>query len=398
MQVPRYDGETPTIVEKADARGDAVIVVGAGLIGLAIAFELAERGISVRVYERGEPARAASWAGAGMLAPYTEHIEDETLLALCDASLALYPRFVERVRDASGIDAQLQLDGIVHAAFDRAGFDRLRSHAEKLQARGVRVDVLGREQTLTAEPALGKHTTGSIVVHGEGYVDNRRLGRALAAACEHAGVTVERNVHDLAVECDGRRVLGVRSHLGFASASTVINATGAWAAALPGVPIACAPNVEPVKGQMCALAIPRGFVRRTVWVPGAYFVPRADGRLLIGATMERRGFDVRVTADGMHALLGNALAAAPALGAFAVTETWAGLRPGSPDERPFLGPTPLEGLLLATGHYRNGILLTPVTAQRIADFVATGDATPLEPFLLARSETEETSAARISRA
>jgi glycine oxidase len=378
-----------------ESHGD-VAIIGAGLIGLAIAFELAERGIPVRVYERGEPARAASWAGAGMLAPHTEHMPDEAMRELCAQSLALYPAFVERVRDASGIDPHLSLGGILNAVFDRGAFNALTVRARDLARGGVRCDVLERDDTIAIEPSLGKHVAGAILVHGEGCIDNRRLGRALAAACEHAGVPIVRNAHDLAVECDARRVLGVRSHLGYTSAAYVINATGAWARALPGVPVRCAPEVRPVKGQICALAVPRGFVRHPTWVPGAYLVPRADGRLLIGSTVEDRGFDERVTGGGIRSLLESALAAAPSLADFTLTETWAGLRPGTPDERPFLGPTALEGLVLATGHYRNGILLSPITARLIADFVVNGDARRLQPFLLARSGTERAAPERMA--
>ena len=220
------------------------------------------------------------------------------------------------------------------------------------------------------------------VIGGQGYVDNRRLGRALLAACRAEGVIVHAPVSDVAIECDERRVLGVRSELGFAPASIVINAAGAWAAQIPGVPRDAVPAVTPVKGQMLALAVPDGFLRRATWVPGAYLVPRTDGRLLIGATVEDAGFDERVTAAGIDSLLHAALAAAPSLGAFTVTESWAGLRPATPDGRPFIGPSAIEGLLLATGHYRNGILLAPVTASLIASFVETGDARPLAEFTL----------------
>ncbi len=373
-------------------------MVGAGLIGLAIAFELAERGAHVRVFDRAEPARAASWAGAGMLAPYTERIEDEVLLALCTESLAMYPQFVARVRGASGFDVELALEGIVNTAFDSAKLDALREHARELAQHGVAHELLDREATLAAQPALGRHVVGSLVVRGEGYVDNRQLGRALAAACEAAGVTIVREARDLALECDARRVLGVRSERGFCAASAVVVAAGAWSASIPGLPPECAPPVAPVKGQMLALAIPRGFVRRTTWAPGAYLVPREDGRLLVGATAEHVGFEERVTALGIRKLLDAALAAAPALGDFSITETWAGLRPGSPDERPMLGPTPREGLLLATGHYRNGILLAPVTARLIAEYVAHGDAAALAPWALARFGKEVRDAARIGEA
>ncbi len=351
-----------------DSGGD-VAIVGAGLIGLAIAFELANRGAQVRVYDRAEPGRQASWAGAGMLAPYTERVENEELLALCASSLEMYPQFVERVREASGVDPHLRLDGIVNAAFDDEQMMKLRAHWEELHERGVGCEVLDRGQTLGIEPVLGKHVVGALLVEGEGYVDNRRLGRALIAACEERGVTIVRDAKDVALECDERRVRGIRSHRGFTAASYVVNAAGAWAAQVPGMPGGAVPEVEPVKGQMLALAVPVGMVRRTTWVPGAYLVPRDDGRLLVGATVEHEGFDQRVTARGVETLLRAALAAAPALGGFALTETWAGLRPGTKGRMPYIGATSVEGLLLATGHYRNGILLTPATARAIADVV-----------------------------
>jgi glycine oxidase len=372
-----------------------VIVVGAGLIGLATAFELAQRGATVRVYDRGEPRRAASWAGAGMLAPYTEGARDDALLKLGAASLAQYPTFVERVHAASGIDPRLHLEGIVHAAFDDAQLGILREHAQALARRGLEFDFLDRSSLLSVEPWLGSHVAGGLLVHGEGYVDNRRLGRALAAACETRGVGVV-HTSSIAVECDERRVLGVRTDLGFTGARAVVNACGAWAAQLAGVPIKSIPPVQPIKGQMLALAMPAGFVRHATWVPGAYFVPRDDGRLLVGATVESAGFDARVTADAIHKLLAAALAGAPSLGGFAVSETWAGFRPASPDGRPVLGLTPIQGLVLATGHYRNGILLAPATARFVADLLEGRATDELEPFLFARFGTEESEPSRIT--
>ena len=365
--------------ENVSSGGD-VLIVGGGLIGLATAFALAQRGATVRVYDRGEPGRGASWAGAGMLAPYAEHIEDEALLQLCSRSLERYPDFVQRARDASGVRIDLALDGIVEAAFDAEQLGRLERFRDALTARGVRADLLDRRGALIAEPALGKHVAGALVVEGQGYVDNRRLGRALLAACDARGVTVHAPVRELAIECDERRVLGVRSEFGFSPASLVINAAGAWAAQVPGLPAAARLPVTPVKGQMLALAAPSGFLRRATWVPGAYLVPRTDGRLLVGATVEDAGFDERVTAAAVRGLLDAALDAAPSLGAFTVTETWAGLRPATSDGRPFIGPTMIDGLLAATGHYRNGILLAPATAELIASFVETGDPASIAEF------------------
>jgi glycine oxidase len=377
--------------------GGDVVVVGGGLIGLAIAFELAERGASVRVYDRAEPARAASWAGAGMLAPYTERITNEPLLELCAASLRAYPNFVRRIFAASGIDAQLRLDGVFYAAFDRNDLDVLREQARALAARGVDCEMVDRAGTLAAEPWLGAGLCGSLLKKTEGHVDNRRLGRALTAACAARGAQIERTA-SIRIECDSRRVLGVKSDRGFVAARAVVNACGAWAGQLPGVPQSSVAPIEPIKGQMVALNVPIGFVRRPTWVPGAYLVPRDDGRLLIGATVEPAGFDERVTAGGVAELLRAALAAAPALSGFSITESWAGLRPGTPDGLPFLGVTPVDGFVLATGHYRNGILLAPESARLISDLVETGAAAALEPFSLARLGTEEAGAKRMTHA
>jgi glycine oxidase len=360
--------------------GGDVAIVGGGLIGLAIAFELAERGASVRIFERGEPGRGASWAGAGMLAPYSERIGDEEMLAFCLDSLARYPDFVKRVGAAEGIAVELPLDGMIETSFDEPARAKLAAFHRELESRGVACELLDRREALLAEPSLGSRVTGALLVHGQGYVDNRRLGRALLAACVSRGVVVHAPVQGVAVECDARRVLGVRSELGFAPASVVVNAAGAWAGKIAGVPESALPPVVPVKGQMLALAAPAGFLRRPTWIPGAYLVPRTDGRLLIGATVEEAGFDERATAEGTHALLHAALDAAPSLGAFTVTESWSGLRPGTPDGRPFIGPTAIDGLLDATGHYRNGILLAPATADAIASFVESGDDEPLRAW------------------
>jgi len=179
--------------------------------------------------------------------------------------------------------------------------------------------------------------------------------------------------------------LGVRSALGFVPASAVVNAAGAWAGRIEGVPPSCRPPVAPVKGQMLALQAPRGLVPHVTWVPGAYLVPRDDGRLLIGATVEDAGYDVRVTAGGVERLLNAVLRAAPALESCAVTETWAGLRPGTPDGLPYLGATPLAGYFLAAGHYRNGILLAPATARAVADAIEGKASSSLRDFSIGRT-------------
>lgn len=351
-----------------ESYGD-VAIVGAGVIGLAVAFELAGRGARVRVYDRSEPAKAASWAAAGMLAPRTEHMADEDMRALCEASLQLYPDFAAAVLEAGGVDAHLRLDGILHAAYTAESFEGLRRWQAALENAGYSSQLLTREETVRAEPALGKHVAGSLLVHGEGQIDNRRLGRALAAACAARGVRIHAGVQRVSLEFDSRRVLGIRTDLGYVATEAVVNAAGAWASHVEGVPASCVPPVRPVKGEMLSIEIPAGFMRHAVWIPRGYLVPRGDGRLLVGATAKEADFDARVTAGGIHTLLDAAIAAVPALRDFSVSETWAGLRPRTPDERPFLGATPLEGYFLACGHYRNGILLAPATARLVADAI-----------------------------
>jgi glycine oxidase len=349
--------------------GETIAIVGAGLIGLSIAYELARRGATVRVVEAREPARAASWAGAGMLAPFTEAPSTEAFDAFCEASLERYPAFTASLLEDGGVDARLRLDGILEVAFDAETDARLRARVAVLRARGVAARYLERDEARSIEPVLGATCRGATLCEPEGHVDNRRLGRALVAACRALDVRIDAHTGDVALEADARRVLGVRGAEGFIPAHAVVNASGAWAGALAGVPERARVAVTPVKGQMLALAMPRGFVRHTIWVPGAYLVPRDDGRLLVGATVESVDFDTRVTAKGMHALLHAALDALPALRDLTVAETWAGLRPGTDDGLPYIGETSLAGYFVATGHYRNGILLAPATAALVADLL-----------------------------
>ena len=285
-----------------------IVVIGAGLIGLGIAYELAKRGAEVRVVDAGIPGRAASWAGAGMLAPDTEFPDDPAFARFCARSLALYPDYVEELREVGGVDARLHLDGILETAQSADHAQRLRASVARLESRGVAARWLSADQLRAAEPSLAP-AYGARLVEGEGHVDNRRLGRALEAACVARGIPIDTGLGKVALEADARRVLGVRTPAGFRPAAAVVNAAGAWAGELDGVPFAARLPVRPVKGQMLALAAPRGLVRRVLWVPGAYLVPREDGRLLIGATVEEAGFDVRVTARGQQQLLAAALAA-----------------------------------------------------------------------------------------
>lgn len=366
----------------------AIAIIGGGLIGVGIAYELAKRGAAVSVFDLAEPARAASWAGAGMLAPFSEEMPDRALLELCRAGLDMYPAFVTELRARTGLDPHLLACGTLHIALDAAGLSALEARAPAYARNGGDVMLLDRAQTLAREASVARSVAGALFIANEAQIDNRRLGRALVAACTALGVRFER-VAELGLETDARRVRGLRSERGFIAAPTVINAAGAWAGAIDGVPVPARVPVFPVAGEMLAIAVPHAFARALIWHGHTYLVPRGDGRLLVGATVRERGFDTRVTAAGLRDLLDAALDAAPSLGNFAVVETWAGLRPGSPDKRPYLGATHLEGYFVAAGHYRNGILLTPITARAIADLVLTGrSAVDLAAFAIGRTAPE----------
>jgi glycine oxidase len=369
-----------------------IAIVGAGLIGLSLAYELARRGADVRVYDAGEPGAAASWAGAGMLAPDSEHAASPELHAFCRYSLGLYPQYVADLSGDSGVDSRLRLNGVLALAATTDEAERLRARSVALARSGSSVRWLERSEALALEPSAGSIAGAALFEH-EGQVDNRRLGRALKAACERCGVTLVANCGALEIDADARRVRGLHTREGFVSTSLVVNAAGAWSAALPGIPAHARVATYPVKGQMLALAMPHHLVRHPIWYSGGYVVPRDDGRLLVGATVEDVGFDVRVTAEGVSGLLNAALKALPALRDLAVSETWAGLRPGSADGLPYIGFGALGGYAVAAGHHRNGILLAPATARSLADLIERKPpAVDLAPFSPLRADARSRAA------
>ena len=360
------------------------IVIGAGLIGLAIADDLARRGLTVRVLDERAPHEAASWAGAGMLAPHPERARHEAFEQLCLRSFERYPEFVADLAERTGIDPELRTDGVLIVASSEADAERLRERVRELRARAVDATWLNGSEARAVEPAFGANRHGAALVAAGGQIDNRRLLAALEAACRREGVAIERGAAGVRVELEHDRVAAVRTQRARFTAACVVNAAGAWAGRIPGVPADAAVPVVPVKGQMLALAAASVPVRRVTWLGDYYLVPRKEGRLLVGATSERAQFDQRVTAGAVHELLAAVLAGLPALADAALVETWAGSRPGTPDGLPYLGPTPVAGYVLACGHYRNGILLAPVTAFLIAELVA-GQRVELDDgFLLAR--------------
>jgi glycine oxidase len=370
------------------------IVIGAGLIGLAVADALARRGLTVRVLDERAAHEAASWAGAGMLAPHPERAGHEAFERLCLRSFERYPAFVADLVERTAFDPKLRTDGVLIVAPSGSAAERLRERARELRARAVGATWLDAAEARDAEPALGADQHGALLVAAGGHVDNRRLLAALEAACRAAGVEIERDATGVRVEIEHDRVTGARTSRDRFAASHVVNAAGAWAGRIPGVPTVAAVPVVPVKGQMLALSCAPPPVRRVTWLDDHYLVPREDGRLLVGATIERAQFDGRVTAGAVRELLDAVLDRLPVLNDAALVETWAGLRPGTPDGLPYLGPTPVEGYVLACGHYRNGILLAPETAHAIAELVDGKRAELDDAFLLGRGARPDLQPAR----
>ncbi|MBP2295278.1 glycine oxidase ThiO [Azospirillum rugosum] len=366
----------------------SVAIVGAGAIGLSIAWKLAAAGCRVQVFDRGLAGRGATHAAGGMLAACveTEPAEDN-LLPLTRASQALWPAFAAELEEASGQSVDLRTEGTMVIAQTADDAAKLRFLHGLQSGFGLPVEWLSGAEVRRREPYLQPGVAGALYCAEDHQVDNRKLAAALHTAALRAGVELHENAPVSRIEMHSGRVTGLRVGDNLVEADRVVLAAGAWSAGIEGLPPAARPPVRPVKGQMVCLRMdPRlPLLRHVVWTPGTYLIPRLDGRLLIGATTEERGFDDRLTAGGQFALLEGAWRALPGIAELPIEEAWAGFRPGSRDDAPILGLSEVEGLVLATGHHRNGILLTPVTADSIARLVLTGESDPvIRPFALDR--------------
>ena len=376
-------------------RRPKTVVIGAGVVGLGIAWRLAEAGCTVAVYDRGEAGRGASWAAAGMLAGAVEtEPGEEPLLPLALESQRLWPDFAREVERASGgIAVDYRGEGTIVAALNRDDAEQLRHSYEFQKGLGLDLTWLSGADAGRLEPHLKPGVAAAVLSPSDHQVDNRCLTRALIAAARRAGVALHERCPVREVIQAGGRVAGVVTEHGREDADIVVLAAGAWSREIGGIPPAHLPPVRPIKGQMLALQMDPAapLLRHVVWLPhGLYLVPRNDGRLIVGATVEERGFDATLTAGGLLALIEGAWRAVPAIEELPIAETWVGFRPGSRDDAPMLGPSGIDGLVIATGHHRNGILLTPVTAAVISTYILSGNlpaiAHPLSPErFLARS-------------
>ncbi|HEV7870174.1 MAG TPA: glycine oxidase ThiO [Modestobacter sp.] len=372
-------------------RAPDVVVAGGGLIGLSIAWRSAQRGLSVTVVDDA-PGTGASRAAAGMLAPVTEaSYGEEALLRLCLASLQRYPAFAAELEAAGGVPVGLRTAGTLVVGFDADDQRALDALLEYQRELGLAVERLPPREARRREPSLTPRLRGALQVPGDHSVDARAVHAGLLAAAAAAGVVLVRS-QVTGVRIEDGRATGVHLADGTAlAAGTVVLALGAHSGTLPGAPDV---PVRPVKGQILRLAgaagLLTGTVRALVRGRHVYLVPCAGDRLIVGATVEDRGFDDRVTAGGVHDLLRDAIEVVPGISELELVETLARWRPGTPDNAPVLGPAGVPGLVLATGHHRNGALLTPVTADLVTELLVTGELPGLAaPFTLDRFSRQE---------
>jgi glycine oxidase len=344
-----------------------VAIAGAGLIGASIALELARAGLRVGLFDRQKPGQEASWAGAGILSPAPEGSAMIPLVPLGKASMAIYPEFVRIVEEISGQSVGYRPKGTLQALFSRDAREELSTVIALHHGLGLKAEPLSSEDARELEPSLGEELEAAVLRPEEASVDNRALTRAVLEAAKRSGVQFFSGSGAHAIWREGGRCLGLILRNEKIEAGSTVIAAGCFSANIEGVaPYA---PVRPAKGQMVALRDNDLKIERVLWSERIYLVPRNDGRILAGATVEYTGFEKGLTAGGIANILAGAIELSPDLAGARVEEMWAGLRPDSPDHLPILGPTDMDGLLIATGHFRGGILLTPITAQLVREWV-----------------------------
>ena len=362
--------------------GSDVAVVGGGVIGLSVADRLARAGVGVTLLERGTCGRESSWAAAGVLKPSNPNRRG-LMQQLQRTSLEMFPDYCADLQERTGIDPEYVRCGSIELLFGDQRYRMALSEERAGAKRGLLMaDGQPEWQMLTVpearelEPCISGDCLGALLCWLSAQVRNPRLLRALVAACRSAGVHIRENTAATALAVEGDRVTGVVTKAGTIRADRVVVCAGAWSSEVDPRAGGQMPT-HPVRGQVVLLdgsAEAGARVGHIVDRQGCYLVPRSDGLVLVGATVEdESGFDRRTTAAGVGKLMEDALSLVPALAEAGVVALWAGLRPGTPDRRPYIGPVPgLDGLIAATGHYRTGLALAPITAEIVADFVLRG--------------------------
>ena len=352
-----------------------VVIIGGGVVGLSIARALALRGVSeITLIERGSVGCEASSAAAGMLAPQAEADNADDFFELCCRSRDLYPEFAAALREETGIDIELDETGTLYVAITEEDEVEIQHRFEWQIAARLPVEQLTGIEARALEPCISSSVRSALRFPRDIQVENRRLVSALAEANVKLGVRLLTGTSVNSISISNDAVTGVETSAGFISSRKVVLAAGAWTSILD-VPdkAPSSLSIEPVRGQMICFETNSRLAKHVIYSPRGYVVPRLDGRLLAGSTSEIAGFDKRTTGSGIHSILTRALEISEQIAGLSLLDTWAGLRPHAADGLPVLGPcAEIEGLFYATGHYRNGILLTPITGELMAESIVTG--------------------------
>ena len=356
-----------------------VVIIGGGVIGLAVARALAMRGVrDVRLIERSSLGAESSSAAAGMLAPQAEANRPHEFFHLTCQSRDMYPGFASALLEETGIDIELETTGTLYLGFTEHDAEELDQRYEWQNKAGLAIERLSADMARKLEPAICENVRAALRFPLDTQVENRRLISALAAANQRLGVHMETGTNVVSLRTERGRLRGIETSRGSVATDCVVIASGAWSSFL-GAPDIALPNlrIKPVRGQMLCFATNPQICGHVVYSPRGYIVPRRNGRLLAGTTSEDAGFKKCVTGAGVHAILSAALEISPRIATLSLTDSWAGLRPRAADTLPVLGPcAEIEGVFYATGHYRNGILLAPVTGEIIARAIADGVVPP----------------------
>jgi len=371
-----------------------IAIIGGGICGLGIGWRLVQAGQQVTIFDRGSTGREATWAAAGMLAPQVE-VEhgEEVLLPLALESRAMWKDFASELFNETAIDVDYREEGTLVVGLNRDDIEHLQNRMTYFEKLGLDVKWLSGHEIRKKQPHLGRSVGGGIYSALDHQVDNRMVAMALKKAFLGAGGIVRENVEVLGVKTSAGRVTGLELSDDEVKVDIVVIAAGAWSRNIFGLPETSRPPVRPLKGQMVAVQMDSQspLIDTVIWgpgngvVPSIYLAPKADGRLLIGATVEEMGFDKNLTAGGLMELLRWAWDILPGIYDLPVVESWAGLRPTSRDDAPILGPTSTTGIVMATGHHRNGVLLAPITARVISDYLVSGTVDKImRPFSLNR--------------
>ncbi len=363
-----------------NSRTADVVIVGGGVIGLTIAPALRQRGVrDVTLFERGQLGAEASWAAGGILGPQIEADRADDFFQLACASRDMHPAFANALREETGVDVELDTTGTLYLGFTKEDENELRRRFEWQTRAGLRVELLNAVEARALEPCISAKVRCALRFPNDVQVENRKLVEALAVANKKLGVRLVTDCEVRAVRVEQGKVCAVETSRGVVSVPIVVLAAGAWTSFInsPGVSLPSI-KIEPVRGQMLCFAARPQIAFHVIYSSHGYLVPRRDGRVLAGSTAERVGFDKSVTDEGINQIRAMAVEIAPALAHLPQIDSWAGLRPRAADDLPVLGPCEgIEGLFYATGHYRNGILLAPITGELIAEAIVEGATPPL---------------------